>query len=534
VTEKNISTSQIEQQLNTLLNAAAFQHSATLSRFLKYVVDMTLMGRQIELKEYTIAVHVLGKKTDFNPQTDPIVRIHAGRLRRVLHEYYQHQGLHDEVMIDIPKGTYIPTITLAENNEVLNRTNTESPEVTLRKITVAVLPFSNFSTSDSSIAFADGLGDHLCTELTRYSELSVISYFSSRNIVSKINDIRDAGMMLDAQFVLTGSVQSDQSKLRIRVQLILTDTREQIWANSYESNSTIAHLFEIQDEIVWQVVSQTAGHYGAISRNIAKHPSPSNLSDLGVYNAIYWYYRFVNNLTVDMFYKAEATMAKAVATDPSYALGWAVLGEMLIGGFFMGYKSKIANNQLETAVQYGRNAIKADPTCQHGYQTIALANIFLHNKMESLKAIEEWNRLKPPEAGIMGAIGFIAICCGEYEKGFKWLDDSVQLNPYYQWWFNAGFSFYYFHHAQFENAIYWAEKMNFDDAPWELMIKSAAYAGMQQWDAAASSYALLQQKFPGLCEQIPQVLQTFLLEDTLVQKMSAAIQMIAGLQKENH
>jgi adenylate cyclase len=56
----------------------------------------------------TVATQVLGRKADFDPNLDPIVRIMAGRLRRALERYYATHGRQDQVRIDIPKGSYVP------------------------------------------------------------------------------------------------------------------------------------------------------------------------------------------------------------------------------------------------------------------------------------------------------------------------------------------------------------------------------------------------------------------------------------------
>jgi len=78
------SSAEILEELNRILSVQEFQNSPVLSRFLEYVVRETIEGREKELKEYNIAVEALARKTDFNPQFDAIVRIHAGRLRRAL------------------------------------------------------------------------------------------------------------------------------------------------------------------------------------------------------------------------------------------------------------------------------------------------------------------------------------------------------------------------------------------------------------------------------------------------------------------
>src|SRR5689334_19935434 len=105
------SKEEIDIQLQKILRNPRFMGSDILKRFLTFIVDQTLMGHSDWLKEYTIGVKVLNKPIDFKPQENGIVRIHAGRLRRALHHYYQQTGTRDAIYISIPKGGYIPTFS---------------------------------------------------------------------------------------------------------------------------------------------------------------------------------------------------------------------------------------------------------------------------------------------------------------------------------------------------------------------------------------------------------------------------------------
>ena len=72
-----------------------------------------MAGRGDRIKAYSIAVEVFGRGVSFDPQTDPIVRIEAGHLRRALERYYLTAGHADPILITIPKGGYVPTFSLA-------------------------------------------------------------------------------------------------------------------------------------------------------------------------------------------------------------------------------------------------------------------------------------------------------------------------------------------------------------------------------------------------------------------------------------
>jgi adenylate cyclase len=60
------------------------------------------------LKAYTIAADALGRDANFDPQNDPIVRVEAGRLRRALDHYYTDGGCNDPIVIELPRGHYVP------------------------------------------------------------------------------------------------------------------------------------------------------------------------------------------------------------------------------------------------------------------------------------------------------------------------------------------------------------------------------------------------------------------------------------------
>src|SRR5262249_14142846 len=94
--------------LDRLVASDAFRGRPQLGAFLRYVADAALGGRAASLKGYTIGVEALGRDARFDPQTDPIVRVEATRLRRALERYYAGGGSGDPLVIDLPRGTYVP------------------------------------------------------------------------------------------------------------------------------------------------------------------------------------------------------------------------------------------------------------------------------------------------------------------------------------------------------------------------------------------------------------------------------------------
>ncbi|GAB4514117.1 MAG: hypothetical protein Tsb0019_11880 [Roseibium sp.] len=109
--------SQVQSALAAALQSREFQSAPQLRSFLGFIVGAALNDEQEKLKGYTIAVEALGRPQDFNPVTDPIVRVEAARLRRRLAKYYAGSGAADPVRIDIPKGSYAPEFKIADASE---------------------------------------------------------------------------------------------------------------------------------------------------------------------------------------------------------------------------------------------------------------------------------------------------------------------------------------------------------------------------------------------------------------------------------
>jgi len=107
-----LTTEEIKEQLECIVHSATLRGSTTLQHLLLYLVSRSLEGAADSLKEYTIGLEAFGRRTDFDPRTDTIVRVQTHRLRQKLKEYYQEEGASDRIVIEIPKGQYGPVSKL--------------------------------------------------------------------------------------------------------------------------------------------------------------------------------------------------------------------------------------------------------------------------------------------------------------------------------------------------------------------------------------------------------------------------------------
>jgi len=100
----------VEHQLALILASPHFKSAKKMQDLLKYVVRKTLAGKHSNLKQYTIAVEALGFPVDFDSDTNPAIRIMAGRVRERLEKYYNKEGVNDALLISIPRAVIHPSL----------------------------------------------------------------------------------------------------------------------------------------------------------------------------------------------------------------------------------------------------------------------------------------------------------------------------------------------------------------------------------------------------------------------------------------
>ena len=219
----------------------------------------TISGRSNCLKEYTIAINVLEKPLTFNPQENGIVRIHAGRLRRALSEYYNDMGRDDEVVITIPKGKYVPVFANCSNSvdaAIEQGFDDSFPADDEENIIFAILPFTCTTKSGPAQSFAEGLCLQLNSTLMHLEQISVIAYQAVKNLAQTQPDYRELGASIGFNYIVTGGVQLLKDKTRVSVQLIECSSYKQTWCQTFERKLTKSNLFEIEDEICQHVANR--------------------------------------------------------------------------------------------------------------------------------------------------------------------------------------------------------------------------------------------------------------------------------------
>jgi len=342
MTTAELDSSAVKRQLERVVASLGFARNERLARFLRFVVERHLEGRDDEIKESVLAIEVFGRATDHDPKQDSIVRTEASRLRARLSEYYLGDGKNDPLVIELPKGGYVPVFRGVGGEESALAPLSKTP--LSRKawllagfaaaviaaavflswrfqhpstVSIAVLPLVNLSQEPNSDYFADALTGEIIRDLSIIDGLTVRSQTSSFVFKGKPENVRDAGRQLDVEYLLEGSVLRSGQQLRINAQLIRVRDDFPLWSGRYDRELT--DVFAIQDEISRGMVNSLRLKLGQGRR---RYETSTDAYDLYLRARAIEAQSTVSggrNQTVDLY-------EEAIAKDPSFAPAYAGLG----------------------------------------------------------------------------------------------------------------------------------------------------------------------------------------------------------------
>jgi hypothetical protein len=189
----------VGEQLARIADSPRFVSSARLRRFLTHIVNRAIGGDLDSLKEFSIAMEVFDRTSEYDPSIDAVVRVEARRLRAKLKDYYEGPGSNDPVLIGLRPGSYVPIFRWLDPQ---SRNQVHKIGTALQtRASVAVMPFVNMSPEPEQDYFCDGISEEIINSLTCVAGLKVIARSSAFQFKGTSFDIREVGRRLDADVV---------------------------------------------------------------------------------------------------------------------------------------------------------------------------------------------------------------------------------------------------------------------------------------------------------------------------------------------
>lgn len=257
----------VQAALARLMATPGFAGAERMRRFIRFVVERMLAGEGETLKEYLIGVEVFDRGTTFDPRTDTIVRVEAGRLRRKLKEHYEGEGKLDPVRISLPHGSYRPVFEARGAGTGLPTVAVAgAPDSRPAPLaSIAVLSFLDLSPEKDHEYLCDGCAEELINALSSVPALKVAARTSAFRFRGKEDDIRHIGASLGVEHVVEGSVRTSGDQIRVTVQLVRATDGYHVWSRQFDR--PFVETFALQEEIARAVAAsigaelQGGGHF---------------------------------------------------------------------------------------------------------------------------------------------------------------------------------------------------------------------------------------------------------------------------------
>jgi len=96
------------QLVQRIIASEGFQRASQLRSILVYATRLAILRPSEVLSEYEVACKILGRRPDFNPANDNIVRAQFSHLRNKLKHYFDTEGREEPLILTFPRGSYLP------------------------------------------------------------------------------------------------------------------------------------------------------------------------------------------------------------------------------------------------------------------------------------------------------------------------------------------------------------------------------------------------------------------------------------------
>ncbi|KRE00847.1 hypothetical protein ASE61_19495 [Bosea sp. Root670] len=467
---------EVRAQLKLILSSAEFNVPDRLRKFLLYVVNETLAGRSERIKAYSIAVEVFGRDANLDIQSDPVVRIEAGRLRRALERYYFLAGNSDLVLIEIPKGGYVPRFhqraARIEHGELSPRSEplrkrifsllvdawrshpwltasvaataviaafsllpVEAPSPPSASATGAaqperpsliVKPFVNLSRTPDGDFYAAGLGDELLMQLARFKELTVFGQETSGALPSDAS-AAEIGQRFGSRYVLEGGVRLSEGKLRVTSRLLDGETSAIVWSGVYDIGPQINDIIDMQMTIAAKVATTVAQPYGIIFSAPPRAMRARGAHSLEAYPCTFRFYRYRSELNQSAHAVTRGCLEQVTVHYPEYATGWAMLAYLYLDEDRFQLNSRPGS--LKRARAAAERAVRIDPEDVRALQALMTVLYFSKEPGEALKVGAQALALNPNDTELLGEFGSRVAQAGDWARGAAMLKEAMAKNP---------------------------------------------------------------------------------------------------------
>jgi adenylate cyclase len=333
--------------------------------------------------------------------------------------------------------------------------------------------------------FSDGMTDTLITDLSKLSGLFVIARNSTFVYKGKAIKPQQMSQELGVRYVVEGSVQKADTRVRITVQLVDATTGHHLWAERYDRE--LKDIFALQDEITQKVVSALKVKVTQEEQERFRRVPTDNLEAYDYYlRGLEAYAQHTWEANV----QAQRLFKKAIELDPQYAEAYATLSSSYWREWVLQWSQ--APQILEQAFGLARSAVALDDSLPSAHVALSWAYALKKQHEQALAEAQRALALDLNNAEVYVWLAGVFCLSGRPEEAIGLVEKAISLSPLVttDYFFNLGYAYYLT--GRYEDAIAVLLKSILDRTPASLsahLVLSAVYSELSREEEARAEAA---------------------------------------------
>jgi tetratricopeptide (TPR) repeat protein len=407
-----IPAAEIRSELELVLRSRVFFQSHRIRRFLRFVVEESLLGQPHRLKEYLIGLEVFDRREVFDPRVDSIVRVEARRLRYKLEEYYRTEGREDPIRIVLRKGSYVP---IFEHRSASAYVSNIAPR---RAIEIA--PFALLQVTPQTKPLAEEIQRRVSHFLIKEGCFQVIAKSEAADGSNGANGHTN-GHSIESRpdYAVEGSIAFSDDGFHLLLQLLQCSGGSYIWSETADGAAEdLASVDQLAQSLVRDLLAPACD-----STAVRRQGGQRESRDSYLQGRYFW-----KLATPDSIHESAACFTQAVENDAGYAAAWAALAEALLVSSLFGFEATGAN--AAKMREAARKAAALDSSLPEGH--VALGSVLSLLDWEwaaGAQELEKSIQLDRQDAVSHIAYGIHLACRGALDAALSEVECALEIDP---------------------------------------------------------------------------------------------------------
>jgi TolB-like protein/Tfp pilus assembly protein PilF len=290
---------------------------------------------------------------------------------------------------------------------------------------IAVLPFRNLSGDPAHDFLGDLFAEDLIGDLSRHTDLFVISRLSTRPFRDRLYELRNVADVLGVRYVLSGNLQTSGGRLRMMAELTEAEAAHVIWAENFDGS--LADVFDLQDRLSKEITSRALPFLRQLELQRARSKRSEDLT------AYEWTLRAIDHFhrsSHEDMDQARAMFEAAIKVDQSYVTPYAWLAHWYVRRVGQGWSE---NRERDTgeATRYADKAVEIDSTDPLALTVSGLVSAYLKKDLDL--AMTRYDRALAINPSASSAWVWSTSACswlGEGDEAVRRSQRAIELSPF--------------------------------------------------------------------------------------------------------